>query len=132
MSRPAVGVFSCCGLDWYDIELMEEGSELPVERVVELLDMLLNREPRFPTREEITLFNVDADAGADDPEEAEASRVASADGFEARGRIWRAGYVPGFGVRSVSPGNRLARAVEAAERSTSSASGVFASPSHQL
>ena len=57
-------VLCCYGLDWFDIELMEEDGKLPVERVRRLLDMLVDGEPRFPTAEEIVAFHVDADAGA--------------------------------------------------------------------
>ena len=57
-------VFSCYGLEWHDIEQMEEDGKLPVERVETLLDMLLNEQPRFPTPEEIVAFHMDGDAGA--------------------------------------------------------------------
>jgi len=38
-------VLWCYGLNWDDIELMEEDRKLPVERVAELLEMLVDREP---------------------------------------------------------------------------------------
>ncbi len=56
-------VFWCYGLDWHDIELMEEEGKLPVERVAELLEVLLDKQPRFPTAEESVSFHMDAGAG---------------------------------------------------------------------
>ena len=52
------------GLDWHDIELMEEDGKLPVDCVADLLEMLLDTEPRFPTAEEMVSCDMDADAGA--------------------------------------------------------------------
>ena len=56
-------VLWCYGVDWHDIEQLEEDGKLPVERVAELLDMLIHEQPRFPTAEEIVAFHMDADAG---------------------------------------------------------------------
>ena len=56
-------VLWCYGLDWHDIELMEEDGTMPVERVAELLDVLLHKEPRLPTAEEMVAFHMDADGG---------------------------------------------------------------------
>ena len=57
-------VFWCYGWHWHDIESMEEDRKLPVERVEELLEVLIDEQPRFPTAEEIVALHVDADAGA--------------------------------------------------------------------
>ncbi len=53
-------VFWCYGLTWDEIEMMEEDGKLPVERVAELLEVLLNEQPRFSTAEEIVAFHADA------------------------------------------------------------------------
>lgn len=56
----------CCrayGLGWHDIELMEEDGKLRVGRVLELLDVLFHKQPRFPTAEEVVSFRMAADAG---------------------------------------------------------------------
>ena len=57
-------VLWCYGLDWYDVELTEEDGNLPVERVAELLEVLIHKQIRFPTPEEIVSFHLHADAGA--------------------------------------------------------------------
>ena len=54
----------CYGLRWDDIELMEEDGKLLMERVAELLDVLLHKEPRLPTAEEIVSFHMHANVDA--------------------------------------------------------------------
>jgi hypothetical protein len=36
-------------LDWFDISLMQDNDKLPLKHVRWLLDMLLDKEPRFPS-----------------------------------------------------------------------------------
>ena len=54
-------VFWAYGLTWHELSLMQEGDRLPVKRAAGLLKMLVEREPRSPAPEEITLH---ADAGS--------------------------------------------------------------------
>jgi hypothetical protein len=46
-------VFWCYGLNWHDISCMTEDGKLPLKHVRRLLEMLLERKPRFPTPRQV-------------------------------------------------------------------------------
>ncbi len=52
----------CYGLDAYDISLMEENGQLPPTHVEELLDVLIDKEARYPTAEEIVACDLGPNA----------------------------------------------------------------------
>ena len=55
-------VFWCYGLSWDEISMLEEDRKLPVERIAELLEMLVEGEPRLPSAEEIVSWDLDPEA----------------------------------------------------------------------
>ena len=99
-------VFWRYGLDWHDIELMQDGDKLPVEHVADLLDMLLNKQPRFPTVEEIVSFHMDADAWERTFQRKRRRLVWLLRTAVKLGEDLAAGYDPGFGVWAPSPRTR--------------------------
>ena len=55
-------VFWCYGLNWHDLSLLEEDRKLPVKRVADLLEMLIDKEPHLPTPENIVASHMAPDA----------------------------------------------------------------------
>jgi hypothetical protein len=61
-SLPPPYVLWCYGLRWYDIEAFrDEAGGLPPQHVEQLLRVLLEEEPEFPTPKDVVKFNMDAD-----------------------------------------------------------------------
>jgi hypothetical protein len=60
-------VLWCYRLNWDDVDLMEDDGKLPLEHVRQLLDVLLNREPCFPTAEEVVSWDMRPEASTWEP-----------------------------------------------------------------
>jgi hypothetical protein len=58
-------VLWCYGIDWDDLDSLEEDGKLPlrhVRRLLRLLDVLLDGEPHFPTAEEVVSWDMHPEA----------------------------------------------------------------------